>query len=150
MRSCIYIGSVKHRRYIPRKHNFIYKNFMLYLNLDELPTLFDPYRFWSANKFNLAHFKRSAHLGDPNSSLKDSILSLLKKNDIVYEKPCIDLLTNFAYFGYWFNPISLYFCYDNDQLKHIIAEVTNTPWREQHIYILNPHENKAQCWRIEF
>ena len=47
------------------------------------------------------------------------------------------MLTNLSYFGYCFNPISIYYCYDeNEKLDVIVAEVTNTPWGETCTYVL--------------
>jgi uncharacterized protein len=37
-----------------------------------------------------------------------------------------------------FNPVSFYYCFDGDELRWIVAEVTNTPWRERHAYVLGP------------
>ena len=36
------------------------------------------------------------------------------------------------------NPVSFYFCHDEaDNLVNIVAEVHNTPWGEQHCYVLD-------------
>src|SRR5688500_16880815 len=43
MHSCIYNGWVRHRRYEPAGHQFRYELFMMYLDLAELPQLFDQY-----------------------------------------------------------------------------------------------------------
>jgi DUF1365 family protein len=51
----------------------------------------------------------------------------------------IRLLTQWRCLGYYFSPLNLYFCYsdrDTCQVEAIIAEVNNTPWREQHCYVL--------------
>jgi uncharacterized protein len=42
------------------------------------------------------------------------------------------------YFGHCFNPVSFYYCYaaDGCTLETIVAEITNTPWRERHSYVL--------------
>jgi len=37
-----------------------------------------------------------------------------------------------------FNPITLYFFYDAGRVVCTIAEVTNTPWGERHLYVLGP------------
>ena len=46
--SCVYEGWVRHRRYGSAAHELETRLFMLYLDLDELPALFDPYRLASA------------------------------------------------------------------------------------------------------
>ena len=72
MDSCIYEGRVRHTRTLPRKHRFSYRLFMMYLDLDELPTLFDRYWLWSVSRPALARFRREHHLGDTRQSLKES------------------------------------------------------------------------------
>jgi len=138
MNSCIYKGRVSHQRYAPRAHGFTYSLFMMYVDLDELPTLFNKYMLWATNKPNLASFHRDDHHGE-NTNLADSIRSLvLDKTGEKIQGP-IRLLTHFRYFGYVFNPLSMYFCYDQsgEQITHIVAEVMNTPWKEQHCYVLS-------------
>jgi DUF1365 family protein len=52
----------------------------------------------------------------------------------------IMLLTHLSYFGYVFNPVSFYFIYDpstgNRRVSTVLAEVSNTPWNEMHLYVL--------------
>ena len=49
-----------------------------------------------------------------------------------------DLLTHFRYFGYIFNPLSLYYCFDSSgrEVEYVVAEVSNTPWKEMHCYVI--------------
>ena len=64
----------------------------------------------------------------------------------------IRLLTHLRTFGHCFNPVSFYFCYEPDgaQLDCIVAEITNTPWKERHSYVLDARvarrEGQALCW----
>jgi len=50
----------------------------------------------------------------------------------------VRLLTHLRYFGHCFNPVSFYYCYDatGQRLETLVAEVNNTPWGEQHCYVL--------------
>ena len=59
----------------------------------------------------------------------------------------IRLLTNLRYFGYGFNPVSFYYCFDEsgDKLEVIVAEVNNTPWGEQYCYILPESDNRGNA-----
>ena len=136
MNSYLYVGQVRHRRKSPRTHQFSYKLFMSYLDLDELPTLFNRYWLWSAKRFNLAWFKRSDHLGDPAQSLSESVRNRVEQETGHRPMGRICLLTHLRYFGFGFNPVSFYYCYDkNEQLHSIIAEVSNTPWKERYEYV---------------
>ena len=139
MKSCIYKGQVSHHRYAPKEHAFNYRMFMMYVDLDELPTLFENFSLWSVNKPNLASFYRNDHYGDQESNLAEAIRNLVASNSNRKAEGPIRLLTHFRYFGYVFNPLSIYYCYDaNDEnVTHVVSEVSNTPWNEQHCYILN-------------
>jgi uncharacterized protein len=136
--SCIYEGTVLHRRYQPVEHQFRYPLFMMYVDLLELDNLFDRHWLWSTNSPNLAWFRRSDHHGPTGEPLDQSIRKLV--HDRTGTKPVgpIRLLTHFRYFGYVINPISVYYCYGNDGgLEFVVPEVTNTPWGEQHCYVLD-------------
>lgn len=48
------------------------------------------------------------------------------------------MLTHLRYFGYCFNPVTFYYCYDKSgkKVETIVAEITNTPWKQRHSYVL--------------
>lgn len=137
MNSAIYTGLVQHRRFLPKAHQFQYQAFMMYLDLDELPKLFDNCTAWSYGKPNLAYFKRSDYFGYANKPLKDEILAKVAQeiNKTPAGKVC--LLTNMRYFGHCFNPVSFYYCYaaDNQTLEAIVTHITNTPWGKDYAYV---------------
>ncbi len=152
--SCIYEGIVRHRRFSPVKHHFTYKLFMMYLDLDELPALFDKFWFWSCENTNLAQFRRSDHIGDPNQSLKESAYDLVETHCGNRPNGPVRLLTHLRYFGYRINPVSFYYCYDKQDrnIEAIVAEINNTPWGEQYAYVLdegsNTGEKEKKCYRL--
>ena len=145
MKSCIYKGQVKHQRFEQRVHEFTYSLFMMYVDLNELPALFKPYKLWSVDAPGWASFLRKDHVGDPQDTLSNSIRALVYEKTGHRASGPIRLLTHFRYFGYVFNPLSLYFCYDEDDSKveHVVAEVSNTPWKEQHCYVLSNNLNES-------
>jgi DUF1365 family protein len=119
--------------------------FMLYVDLDELPTLFKRRWLWSATRPALARFRRRDHLGEASADLADEVRRLVREQaDIVLNGP-IRLLTNLRYFGYGFNPVSFYYCFDESgkRVEAIVAEVNNTPWGEQHCYVLPESLNRG-------
>ncbi len=141
MHSAIYEGRVRHRRFAPVEHAFEYSLFMMYLDLEELPTLFDRHPLWSNEGRALARFRRRDHLKNRapvERDLRDAVRDLVGGRTGV--RPCgpIRLLTHFEYFRYRFNPVSFYFCFDRDdrRVETVVAEITNTPWGEQHCYVL--------------
>ena len=137
MHSAIYDGWVRHRRRVPSPHRLRYRLFMLYLDLDELPTLFDNVRFWSVDRSNLAAWHRADYLGDASLPLVDAVRKRVAQSGHPKPQGPIRMLTHLRYWGYCFNPVTFYYCYDpDDTLQVVVAEVTNTPWRERHQYIL--------------
>jgi DUF1365 family protein len=138
MESCIYEGRVRHTRTRPALHSFRYRLFMMYLDLDELPGLFRKRWLWSATRPALARFRRQDHLGPAGQSLAESVRDLVERETGRRPEGPIRLLTNLAYFGYRFNPVSFYYCFGRDgaTVENIVAEVNNTPWGEQDTYVL--------------
>lgn len=143
--SCVYEGTVRHRRFKPRSHHFHYRLFMMYLDLDEVDRVFSIHPLWSFHRLSPAQFRRSDHVGDHTIPLRETIAQLVWKETGRRPQGAIRLLTHFRYFGYCFNPVSFYFCFDrNDQnVETIVAEVNNTPWGETHCYVLQEQTNQG-------
>ncbi len=158
MESALYTGTVQHRRHEPVSNVFKYKLFMLYLDLAELPQLFEPYLFWSAKRAALARFKREDYLpleGDDSPSLDESVRRLVTQETGKRPSGPIRLLTHLRYFGYAFNPVSFYYCFDESgaRLETIVAEITNTPWKERHAYVLpltRSIRHTRHAWEFKF
>lgn len=116
---------------------------MLWLDLDELDTVFAGRWLWSVNRPNLAAFYRRDHFGDPARPLGEAVRDKVEANTGHRPVGPIRLLTHPRYFGYGFNPVSFYYCYaaDGVTLDALVAEVSNTPWNERHVYVLPMAEN---------
>ena len=151
MESCIYVGQVRHGRRRPVRHAFRYRVFMMYLDLDELPSIFARRWFWSARRPALARFRREHHLGPPDQPLKQSVLDLVERETGRRPKGPVRLLTNLSYFGYCFNPVSFYYCFaqDGHTLDTIVAEVNNTPWGERDTYVLPVGQQEGPVLRFK-
>ena len=145
MRSRIYTGRVIHSRCLPRPHRFGYRLFMMYLDLDELPGLFDPFLLWSARGPALAWFRRADHYGDPALPLAAAIRELVWQKTSARPQGPIRLLTHLRYFGYCMNPVSFYYCRNraDTATDFIVAEINNTPWGERWCYVLDCREAAA-------
>lgn len=138
MESCIYRGRVSHRRFGAAGNRFRYSVFMLYLDLAELDQVFRPYWLWSTARPAPAWFRRADHYGDPGLPLDQCIRDLVERDTGRRPDGAIRLLTNLRYFGYVFNPLSAYYCFDRDgNLQSVVLEVSNLPWREMHCYVLS-------------
>jgi len=136
--SAIYEGWVRHRRLQPRAHEFRYRMFQLYLDLDELPTLFEGRWLWSLDRPNLAQLRRRDYYGDPAQSLADAVRARVQAETGRRPTGPIRLLTHGRYFGLTMNPVSFYYGFadDGETLEWVLAEITNTPWGERHAYFL--------------
>lgn len=136
LHSAIYTGWVSHQRLQPRLHGFKYALFMLYIDLEELPNLFNYNKLWSYLKPNLAYFRRADYLGDPALPLDECVRDLVARHTGARPTGRIGLLTHLRYWGYCFNPVSFYYCHDQTgTLVAIVSHITNTPWNAQHAYV---------------
>ncbi len=142
MESCIYQGRVRHRRRVDVAHEFEYGLYMMYLDLDELPELFAGRWLWSVSRPAVARFQRRDHLGSPQRPLSQEVRRLVHGEAGIRLEGPIRLLTHLRYLGYGFNPVSFYYCFDaaGERLEAIVAEVNNTPWGQQHCYVLSQPE----------
>ncbi len=137
LNSAIYEGTVMHSRFYPILHRFSYKVFMMFIDLSESEGLFSSSWFWSFGKFNLACFLRKDYLGKSEIPLDEEVRNKVESETGIRPKGRICVLTNFRYLSYIINPITCYYCYDeNDELQFLVAEVTNTPWGQRHSYVL--------------
>ena len=147
MNSCIYNGEVNHTRFKPVKHFLNYKTFSLFIDLDEIEQLDKSISIFSHNKFNIFSFYNKDHGDRDGNCLKKWVISNLQKYKIEGNISKIKILCYPRIFGYVFNPLSIFYCYENDKLKSIFYEVKNT-FNEQHTYIFkikDGEEIKQKC-----
>ncbi len=122
---------------------------MLYVDLGELPQLVAD-GIISDRRLSLAALLPEDHAnlaGDLSYSVnqesalsfRDRVAQHVQKATNTSVAGPIRLLTQLSYLGYYFSPLNLYYCFDeqDSQLMAVVAEVSNTPWREQHIYVLH-------------
>jgi hypothetical protein len=138
MQSSIYAGRVSHARHTPLRHAFGYRLFMLYVDLAELQQVFAGRWLWSVRRPALAWLRRADYFGDSREPLEHSVRRLVAEATGRRPEGPIRLLTHLRYFGYSFNPVSFYYCFDatGERVETIVAEVRNTPWGERHCYVL--------------
>ncbi|MFN8706995.1 MAG: DUF1365 domain-containing protein [Planctomyces sp.] len=157
--SCLYEGTVHHRRTEHRHNEFHYRVSMAFLDLSELDEVFHAGRIWSDRWYSPVKFLRKNYLGPADRPLDHCVRDLVEDRTGRRPKGAIRMLTNLTHFGFSMNPVSFYYCYgDNSasaentspELSHpsrtaeqqppefIIAEVTNTPWNERYYYVMEP------------
>ena len=140
MNSCIYNGEVTHTRFKPVRHFLKYKTFSLLIDLDEINELDSRISIFSHNKFNVFSFYDKDHGERDGSDLKKWVLTNIRKFNIEVKINKIKILCYPRIFGYVFNPLSIFYCYESDKLKAIFYEVKNT-FNEQHTYIFKIKNN---------
>lgn len=155
MKSALYSGWIQHRRFGPVPNAFRYRIFMSYLDLAELPRLFERRWFWSARRPALAWFRRADFLGPADVPLDTAVRDLVFARTGIRPQGSIRVLTHLRQFGYSFNPVSFYYVYDatDSHVETIVAEITNTPWKERHTYVLPiaaATRMGAHAWRFSF
>ncbi len=144
--SAIYTGTVRHRRLGKVLHHFRYRVFMMYLDLDELPTVLGRSRLWSADGPALAWFRRRDYLDPHVGSLDQAVRQRVFAASGEHVTGPIRVLTNLRYFGYLMNPITCYYVFNaREQLRFIVAEVTNTPWGESIPYVIPCDPAREVC-----
>lgn len=151
--SAIYSGWVRHRRFAPKKHEFSYKLYLTYINLDEVKEIFGSSPFFSYKKsFAPIKFLRRNYLDSPIEDLKEAVRAKVLELGGEEIDGSVYILTNLSYLGYCFNPVSFYYCYDKEgHLRYVLSEISNTPWGERHSYLTTINEKaRVHCFAKEF
>ena len=134
--SCLYVGSVVHRRLRPRVHHFRYRAFWLLVDLDELPQLSGQLRLFSHNRPNIFSLYDSDHGDGTATPLRRQVERQLQLAGIDLAGGAIRLFCMPRTLGYCFNPLSIYFCYRPDgALAALIYQVHNT-FGGRHSYLI--------------
>jgi DUF1365 family protein len=136
--SAVYEGTIRHRRFEPVEHEFAYRFFLMYLDLEELPGVLDPYPGWSARRPAPARFRRADFIGDPERPLDACVRDEVEAATGARPAGPVRLLAGLRYLGHCFNPVSFYYCFDHagERVEAVVADVENIPWGERHAYVL--------------
>jgi DUF1365 family protein len=133
--SAIYEGTIRHRRYALRDHEFRHRLALLYLDLQELDGVLDGRLH--ARRPGLVRFRRRDYLGDPGVALAECVRTEVQRQAGSAPIGPVRILTQPRTLGHCFNPVSFYYCFTpQERLDAVVAEVTNTPWGERHAYVL--------------
>ena len=147
----VYRGVVSHARFEPVEHRFRYALSMVGLDLDHLQTAFRGRWLWSVDRPNVASIRRKDHLRGGHPVLATAVRDLVERETGDRPAGPVQLVTQPRYLGYCLNPISLYLCHDAaGDLRAIVAEVHNTPWGEQHAYVLSVADPAADRIVVDF
>ncbi len=145
--AALFVGKVMHARIKPKPHRFIYRVFMILLDLDRLDEAGRLSRLMSINRFNLLSFRPDDHLlvrPDLAGTLPDRARRLFAAHGVNLEGCRILLLCLPRVLGYAFNPISIFYAVDpSGELRGALYEVRNT-FGERHCYVAAASEAGAR------
>ncbi|MCK6445019.1 MAG: DUF1365 domain-containing protein [Planctomycetes bacterium] len=153
MKSALYFGRVAHARRGDVEHGFSYRVGFLYVDLAETDELFRGRALWRHGDFGLWSWSRRGHLGPDDRPLDTCVRDLVAERSGRRPLGPIRLLTQPRVLGFVFNPVSFYYCFDEHdrELEVVVAEITNTPWHEQHCYVLSREASVERgAWRFRF
>ena len=141
MNSSLYLTTIIHKRYYNFKHKFKYIVPSMLIDYSELIKLKTQIKFFSYNKFNLFSYYEKDHGYRDGRTLRGYVEYFLTLNNITFDNLNINILCFPRIFGYVFNPLSVIYCYNNNQLIAIFYEVKNTS-NEQHTYFFASNNKK--------
>jgi len=114
---------------------------MMYLDLAEVECVLSMCRLWGRSRWRPARFRREDYLGPPSLPLDEAVRRRVEESLGWRPTGPIRMLTHVRYFGYIFNPVTFYYCFDGSgRVSAIVAEITNTPWGERHTYVLDSQQ----------
>ncbi len=154
MESALYTGAVRHRRFKPRAHQFSYRVYMVWLDLDELDLVFSKSALWSKEGRGFVQWKREDYFGEYQKPLKQAVQDWIFQRTGRRLSGPVRMLANLRVAGFLINPIVCYYCYSEglegeaDKLEYVLTEVTNTPWKERTHYLLACSEQFPESGKL--
>ncbi|MCF2856006.1 DUF1365 domain-containing protein [Pseudoalteromonas sp. SMS1] len=137
MRSAIYVGDVRHRRFSVSSHHFKYPMYMMCIDLDELDDLDGIHPMFGTKGRKFLKFCEDDYLQGEGRCLKQRALDKSKELGRDAQGSHVLLMGQCRCLGYYFSPVNFYFFSEGDgNYTHMIAEVSNTPWNERHYYLV--------------
>lgn len=141
----VYEGTAAHRRLGAHARQFAPRLFLAYLDVDALPAALDAIPGWSARRSAPVHFRPRDFFTGRDDPLGPAVRDLVEAR--IGRRPSgpIFLLAHLRTFGWLFNPLAVYYCWDQSgtELEAVVLEVTNTPWNERHWYVFDAREGRG-------
>ena len=134
MNSALYAGRVVHARLRPERHKLSYRVFSLLLDLNEIDVLSQQLKLFAHNSAAVFSFHDRDH-GDGSGDLRAWVEAQLGAAGVTLAAPKITMLCYPRIFGYVFNPLTVWFCHEGDELRAILYEVHNT-FHERRTYVI--------------
>jgi cyclopropane-fatty-acyl-phospholipid synthase len=150
MTSLIYHGEVTHTRLSPVKHSFRYPVYFYAFDLDDLNQLARQSALFGYNQRRPVAIHDQDYLAPGESSIREKLKVVLKKTGRTFPLGKVVLVTAARFFNYIFNPVSFFYCHDNNGLLIcVVAQVRNT-FGEMHLYLLDVQDSEKIDGRLRF
>jgi len=135
----LYYAKVMHKRIDSIINQFVYNVFYICFDISKINEIKNI--FLSINRFNIFSFYFKDHANKDNQDINIWIKKILQQEKIDHKVKKIFLFTHPRVFGYVFNPVSFWFCLnENDQLISVLAQVNNT-FKENHSYLIKNNDH---------
>lgn len=141
----VYEGTAHHARPGPVPRSFAPRLFLAYVDVDALPGALDGLPGWSARHRAPVHFRAEDFFTGDGRPLGGGIRDLVQQRLGRRPDGPVCLLTQLRTWGYVFNPLTVYYCWDRSghALDVVVLEVTNTPWGERHWYVFDARSSRS-------
>lgn len=140
-------SNIRHRRYLPKSHEFSAQLTYLYFDPDQIHTLSQKSWLWSTQGWNVLVINENDFLTMESGSIRNKVQSiLLKKKDFTLSQDMqIRVLALPRTLGFRFNSVVFYMVFDQDQQPlFVLSEITNTPWNERTVYVHDCRDNAVK------
>jgi uncharacterized protein len=125
----VYRTTIRHTRRTPFRRTFMHRSHTWLVDLDHLP-----------DHGLLGRFEARDHLGSPHRTLRQNIVRFLATQGVNVDGGQILLAAQPRAFGFCFNPISVFWCFDRfGEQAAVVVEVHNT-YGDRHAYLVHPDE----------
>ena len=125
----IYETTIRHTRRKPFRRSFTHRSQTWLVDLDDLP-----------DHGVLGRFEGRDHLGGPESTIRANLEAFLADHGIDLAGGRAVMAAQARAFGYCFNPISVFWCWDAaGRAVATVVEVHNT-YGDRHAYLVHPDE----------
>jgi DUF1365 family protein len=117
---------------------------MVLVDVDRLQSLQRRSALFSIDRPNLLSLRTDDYL-EGHGTLRERVQRRCEDAGVSPPAGPILLLTQPRSLGFDFNPVSFFLCLDTRgiAIERVLAEVTNTPWNERHVYVLSPERPGA-------
>ncbi len=125
-----------HHRLEPVVHRFSYQAYVYAFEVSELEQLANQLKWFGYNRGGLVSLYSRDYLDGSPRPLLEKLGDLLRAHGHRSDWNRAVLVTGARFLGHVFNPVSFWFCYQDEELVCLVAEVNNT-FGERHTYVLD-------------